>query len=124
MTQRVRMMWAAVTVITVAAAALSLIAAVSAGENTALTVISVAAAAMFLGCTYISWSAGSKYQELSEVDDNIECFRLKRPGIGTAEMQEITPKGKMPQGKVPEGRLRHNDRSERPVPAKGKMPKE
>ncbi|MDR1690809.1 MAG: hypothetical protein LBR42_03050 [Candidatus Methanoplasma sp.] len=89
--------WPAVAAISAAAAAISaFIAAFSLTEGNILqAALSGIAAAMFVSCLLLALMTGSRLSSLNSVEEEISCFRLKRPGIEKKE--EIIPKGKMPK---------------------------
>ena len=90
--------WPVVTAIFAAAAVLSALMAVLSISNkdTIGTIISGAALILFIACSVLAWNIRSRISEINRPDENVECLRLKRPGIERTYEEEIVPKGKMP----------------------------
>jgi uncharacterized membrane protein YqjE len=92
--------WLIATFIFAAAAAVAaaeLVLAVADGKNL-LAAICVIALAIFAACIPAAWTLRSKMSEVNKAEDEINCLRLKRPGLERGQEAEIVPKGKIPKG--------------------------
>ena len=90
--------WLIVTAASAAAAAVSAVSAVLsfAGGAAVRGFISGISVVLFAACSALAWTIRSKVSEKNEIGEEVECLRLKRPGIETRKDEEIVPKGKMP----------------------------
>jgi 4-amino-4-deoxy-L-arabinose transferase-like glycosyltransferase len=91
--------WLIVLVISAVAAAASAAMAVLSSDNgnTIHLILSVAAVVIFIACAVMAWEIRSKLAELNKPKEDIECLRLKKPGIEPRQEEDIVPKGKMPK---------------------------
>lgn len=91
--------WTAVLIISILAACISAAAvllSVIDGEmlQVALSAIS---AILFVSSAILAAKIRSKVISAEEPDDEVECLRLKKPGIERSDDERIVPKGKMPK---------------------------
>jgi Na+/melibiose symporter-like transporter len=91
--------WLLVAAASVAVVAVSAAMAVLSVTNDNLigAVASVASIIVFSACAFLAWKIHSRLVEINNTPEEINCLRLKKPGIIREEEEEIVPKGKMPE---------------------------